>query len=173
MHDPCKTVSGVQNSGPWDPWLPVVEHRRLFAQRAQSAWCAPCSDVLFLGYLWVSFVVCNSFELLPRLQSLSGFVLHKDHFLRMNYFRMPHPLPCPGAAVFPTISHFPLRRLHSCQIAPSCPRTRAPNAPPLLNCALPSTTTHCKPCFVAPAALCTSQLRQQSFWALYEGASLP
>ena len=25
----------VQNSGPWDPWLPVVENSRLFAQRAQ------------------------------------------------------------------------------------------------------------------------------------------
>ena len=23
----------VQNSGPWDPWLPVVENSRLFAQR--------------------------------------------------------------------------------------------------------------------------------------------
>ena len=23
----------MQNSGPWDPWLPVVENRRLFAQR--------------------------------------------------------------------------------------------------------------------------------------------
>ena len=26
----------VQNSGPWDPWLPVVENSRLFAQRAHS-----------------------------------------------------------------------------------------------------------------------------------------
>ena len=25
----------VQNSGPWDPWLPVVKNSRLFAQRAQ------------------------------------------------------------------------------------------------------------------------------------------
>ena len=25
--------SGVQNSGPWDPWLPVVENSLLFAQR--------------------------------------------------------------------------------------------------------------------------------------------
>ena len=25
----------VQNSGPWDPWLPVVENSRLFAQRTQ------------------------------------------------------------------------------------------------------------------------------------------
>ena len=23
----------VQNSGPWDPWLPVVKNSRLFAQR--------------------------------------------------------------------------------------------------------------------------------------------
>ena len=32
---------GVQNSGPWDPWLPAVESSRLFAQRAHSARCAP------------------------------------------------------------------------------------------------------------------------------------
>ena len=31
----------MQNSGPWDPWLPVVENSRLFAQRAHSARCAP------------------------------------------------------------------------------------------------------------------------------------
>ena len=58
VHDPFKTASGVQNSGPWDPWqasdypwctsrgcrvqssgpwdpwLPVVKNSRLFAQRA-------------------------------------------------------------------------------------------------------------------------------------------
>ena len=33
VHDPLKTASGVRNSGPWDPWLPVVENSRLFAQR--------------------------------------------------------------------------------------------------------------------------------------------
>ena len=33
VHDPFITASGVQNSGPWDPWLPVVENSRLFAQR--------------------------------------------------------------------------------------------------------------------------------------------
>ena len=27
----------MQNSGPWDPWLPVVENSRLVAQRAHSA----------------------------------------------------------------------------------------------------------------------------------------
>ena len=32
---------GVQNSGPWDPWLPVVENSRLYAQRGYSARCAP------------------------------------------------------------------------------------------------------------------------------------
>ena len=37
MHDPFKTASGVQNSGPWDPWLPGVENSRLFAQPAHSA----------------------------------------------------------------------------------------------------------------------------------------
>ena len=26
----------MQNSGPWDPWLPVVENSRLFAQRTHS-----------------------------------------------------------------------------------------------------------------------------------------
>ena len=31
----------VQNSGPWDPWLPVVENSGLFTQRAHSARCAP------------------------------------------------------------------------------------------------------------------------------------
>ena len=41
VHDPFKTASGVRNSGPWDPWLPVAETSRLFAQRACSARCAP------------------------------------------------------------------------------------------------------------------------------------
>ena len=31
----------VQNSGPWDSWLPVSENSGLFAQRAHSAGCAP------------------------------------------------------------------------------------------------------------------------------------
>ena len=31
----------MQNSGPWDPWLPVVENSRLFAQRGHSARCTP------------------------------------------------------------------------------------------------------------------------------------
>ena len=31
---------GVQNSGPWDPWLPLVENSRLIAQRGHSARCA-------------------------------------------------------------------------------------------------------------------------------------
>ena len=35
VHDPFRTASGVQNSGPWDPWLPVVENSRLSAQRAR------------------------------------------------------------------------------------------------------------------------------------------
>ena len=40
MCDPFKTASGVQSSGPWDPWLPAVEDRRLFARhtvRPQTA----------------------------------------------------------------------------------------------------------------------------------------
>ena len=67
MHDPFKTASGVQNSGPWDrgkhqtktknpwctsrgcrvpwdPWLPVVKNSRLFAQHAHSARCAPIAS---------------------------------------------------------------------------------------------------------------------------------
>ena len=39
VHDPVKT--GVQSSGPWDPWLPVVENSRLSTQRGHSARCAP------------------------------------------------------------------------------------------------------------------------------------
>ena len=39
MRDPFKTASGVQNSGPLDPWRPVVENSRLFAQR-DSRRCA-------------------------------------------------------------------------------------------------------------------------------------
>ena len=31
----------VQNSGPWDLWLPVVKNSRQFAQRGHSARCAP------------------------------------------------------------------------------------------------------------------------------------
>ena len=41
VHDPFQTALGVQNSGPWDPWLPVVKNSRLFAQRGHSARCAP------------------------------------------------------------------------------------------------------------------------------------
>ena len=37
VHGPFKTASGVQNSGPWDPWLSAVENSRLFAQRGHSA----------------------------------------------------------------------------------------------------------------------------------------
>ena len=40
MQDEFKAASGVQNLGPGDPWLPVVENSRLFAQRAHSARCA-------------------------------------------------------------------------------------------------------------------------------------
>ena len=39
----CMTNSkqhGVQILGPWDPWLPVLENSRLFAQRAYSSRCA-------------------------------------------------------------------------------------------------------------------------------------
>ena len=36
VHDPFKTASGVQHSGPWDPWLPVVEKKPTFCRaRAQ------------------------------------------------------------------------------------------------------------------------------------------
>ena len=42
VHDPFKTASGVQNSGPWDPWLLAVENSRLFARRGHSARFAPC-----------------------------------------------------------------------------------------------------------------------------------
>ena len=41
MSDPFKPASGVQNSGPWDPWLLAVENSRLYAQRGHSARCAP------------------------------------------------------------------------------------------------------------------------------------
>ena len=45
VHDPFKTASGVQNSGPWDPWLPGGEKQPTFrtarARRAHSARCAP------------------------------------------------------------------------------------------------------------------------------------
>ena len=43
MRDPFKTASGLQSSGPWDPWLPVLENSRLFAQLAHSAQCAPAA----------------------------------------------------------------------------------------------------------------------------------
>ena len=48
VHDQFKTASGVQNSGPWDPWLPVVERTRLFAQCRHSARCAPVHGSLTL-----------------------------------------------------------------------------------------------------------------------------
>ena len=50
----------VQNSGPWDPWLPGVENGRLFAQRVHSAWCAPLCPLLCL---WSALVA----EKLPRM----------------------------------------------------------------------------------------------------------
>ena len=40
---PSKKISGAlagavgRNSGPWDPWLAVVENSRFFAQRGHSA----------------------------------------------------------------------------------------------------------------------------------------
>ena len=37
----CSRGCRVQNSGPWDPWLLVVENSRLSAQPAHSARCAP------------------------------------------------------------------------------------------------------------------------------------
>ena len=36
-----KRASGVQNSGPWDPWLPVVKKSQLFARRGHGTRCAP------------------------------------------------------------------------------------------------------------------------------------
>ena len=47
-HDPFKTASGVQNSGPWDPWRPAVENSRVFVQCAHSSRCTP----LTLGHGW-------------------------------------------------------------------------------------------------------------------------
>ena len=41
VHDLFKTASGVQNSGPWVLWLPVVENSRLCTQRTHRARCAP------------------------------------------------------------------------------------------------------------------------------------
>ena len=41
----------MQNSGPWDPWLPVVKNSRLFAQRRHRARCAPL-DRAVLAQEW-------------------------------------------------------------------------------------------------------------------------
>eukprot|EP00670_Eutreptiella_braarudii_P027608 CAMPEP_0174380630 /NCGR_PEP_ID=MMETSP0811_2-20130205/123496_1 /TAXON_ID=73025 ORGANISM="Eutreptiella gymnastica-like, Strain CCMP1594" /NCGR_SAMPLE_ID=MMETSP0811_2 /ASSEMBLY_ACC=CAM_ASM_000667 /LENGTH=187 /DNA_ID=CAMNT_0015533551 /DNA_START=722 /DNA_END=1285 /DNA_ORIENTATION=- len=41
--EPYQQGLWVQNSGPWDPWLPVLENSRLFAQLAHSAQCAPAA----------------------------------------------------------------------------------------------------------------------------------
>jgi hypothetical protein len=47
-----KQHRGVQNSGPWDPWLPVVKTSRLFAQRAHSARCAPDGSGMTAWSVW-------------------------------------------------------------------------------------------------------------------------
>ena len=48
---------GVQNSGPWDPWLHVVENSRLFAQRGHSARCAPIEfGLLFVKDMTAKFL---------------------------------------------------------------------------------------------------------------------
>ena len=52
----------VQNSGPWDPWLPVVENSRRFAQRGHSARCAP--PVVSLGFS--KQLVCKVHHPVPR-----------------------------------------------------------------------------------------------------------
>ena len=62
----------MQNSGPWDLWLPVVENSRLYAQRGHSARCAPVVTSLTFSNLatsncelyvvlscWVSYYCCN------------------------------------------------------------------------------------------------------------------
>ena len=33
---------GMRNSGPWDPWLPVVENSQFFAQRMVRPVCIQC-----------------------------------------------------------------------------------------------------------------------------------
>ena len=43
----------MQNSGPWDPWLPVVENSRLFAQRSHSARCAPLVHCVLECVVWL------------------------------------------------------------------------------------------------------------------------
>ena len=45
----------VQNSGPWDGWLPVVENSRLFAQRWHSALCVPLESLDGSTWRWNSF----------------------------------------------------------------------------------------------------------------------
>ena len=82
----------VQNSGPWDPWLPVVENSRLFAQHAHSARCAPlgplrscvlCSTAALglLGDLSLAYIIptreCT--HIVDTVHTLWGVYTHCRH----------------------------------------------------------------------------------------------
>ena len=69
----------MQNSGPWDPWLLVVENSRLFAQRAHSARCAPKASSGALGAVCVQ----------------CGHSAHKLHVIAVALLGPTLPSQCP------------------------------------------------------------------------------
>ena len=79
-HDPFKTASGMRHSGPWHPWLPLVESSRLFAQRGHSA-----------GTAWAQRTV------LPPIIRLTAINRHTTKLVR-KIPRHPDPSERTGSA---------------------------------------------------------------------------
>ena len=66
----------VQNSGPWHPWLPVVENSQLFAQCAHSAGTAHGAPPLSI--FWDRKVVYTLTAILLACFGLSGAYWESD-----------------------------------------------------------------------------------------------
>ena len=80
----------VQNAGPWDPWLQVVENSRLFAQRTVRPLCSyPTVCAVDLGAWKIGRALINAWEsddtqasscvpLTHSLASAHGIAVHRD-----------------------------------------------------------------------------------------------
>ena len=67
----------MQNSGPWDPWLPVLKNSRLFSQRAHSAQCAPL--YLVCKYLILFISLHKTFDTKGRTASHYHHLTYSYH----------------------------------------------------------------------------------------------
>ena len=59
----------MQNSGPWDPWLPVVENSRLFAQRTVRPLVLYTNGDMRIGCCQITEIFCSL--LAPSLNMIS------------------------------------------------------------------------------------------------------